>query len=133
MTHRVEIEPTTLGERGPRYRVTYGNAVLIEGTRNPELDACRRLLGLGLTGRLEVWRKGKTHPDVMIADITRGAQLTVEEGDRHSARFVPWRPRDAGLDSVSRSAVSARAADCLSGAGEEPSEKSAILPPTADV
>jgi hypothetical protein len=31
-----------------------------------------------------VWRKGKPHPDAVTADIARAAQLTVEEGDRHS-------------------------------------------------
>jgi hypothetical protein len=58
MAHRIEIEPTALGNRGPRYRVTHAGNVVIEGTRNPELDACRRLQELGLVGCLEVWRKG---------------------------------------------------------------------------
>jgi hypothetical protein len=87
MAHRVEIEPRSLGERGPLYRVSHAGTVLIEGTRNPELDACRRLQALGLDGRLEVWRKENARPDIVV-DIARGAQFTVEEGDRQSPRFV---------------------------------------------
>lgn len=93
--HRINIEATTLGERGPRYRVTFANTVLIESSRVPEFDACCALLARGLDGRLEVWRPEKDHPD-MVVDIVRGAQLTVEEGDRqslpgsrHSARGIP--------------------------------------------
>jgi hypothetical protein len=49
---RIEIEAArAVGERGQRYRVTYSGSVLIEGTLNPEFDACRALLAVG-------WRSG---------------------------------------------------------------------------
>jgi hypothetical protein len=131
-SHRIEIEATTLGERGPRYRVTHAGGLLIESTRNPELDACRKLQELGLAGQLEVWREGKPHPDAVIPDIARGAQLTVDEGDRHSPRLVPWRSRDAAWDGVSRSAVGPPAADRVSEVGQDPANKTAVLESTAD-
>jgi hypothetical protein len=44
MTHRIQIEPTTIrGERGQYYRVHFEDAVLIDETWNPELEACRVL------------------------------------------------------------------------------------------
>ena len=56
---RVEFEPIGLTEHGRRYRVTYAGETLVEGRRNPIFDACRALLARGITGRLEVWRRGK--------------------------------------------------------------------------
>ena len=56
---RVEFEPIGLTEHGRRCRVTYAGETLVEGRRNPIFDACRALLARGITGRLEVWRRGK--------------------------------------------------------------------------
>jgi hypothetical protein len=89
--HTIEIEATTLGDRGQRYRVTYLGNVIVESTRNPEFDACRALLTMGVTGRLEVWRIGSSAPDARL-DIERGAKLTTEEGDRQTLRIVRWKP-----------------------------------------
>ena len=83
MAHRITIEPTEIrGERGQRYRVHYGDAVLIEDTWNPEFEACRALVARGVTGRLDVWRAGKTHPDMIVPDIEEGARWTVVETTR---------------------------------------------------
>ena len=54
MSHRIDIEPIRVGDRGYRYRVTFAGSVLIKNTRNPEYDACRALLAKGVTGRLEL-------------------------------------------------------------------------------
>jgi hypothetical protein len=94
--HRIIIEPASLGERGHRYRVTYDGRTLIESSRVPALDACRALLALGITGKLEVWRSGKAWPDMQL-EIERGALLTVEESDRQAPRFVRWKPREDAL------------------------------------
>src|SRR5262245_44160807 len=75
-THRIDIEPIGLGQRGQLYLVSYGGAVLVERSRNPEFDACRALLEQGATGRLEVWRRGTTCPALRL-DIETGARLTV--------------------------------------------------------
>jgi hypothetical protein len=71
---RVELEP--IGATG--YRVLYAGKVLAEGRRNPIFDACRALLARGITGRLEVWRRGKTSADMQL-DIEKGAGLTIRE------------------------------------------------------
>src|SRR5947209_5380951 len=51
-TRDIELEPTTVGERGQRFRVHYAGGVLIESTPDPERDACRALIALGITGTL---------------------------------------------------------------------------------
>jgi hypothetical protein len=88
---RIEIEAVGLRERGLRYRVMYAGAVLIKSTRNPEFDACRALLALGITGRLEVWRPGKAHHDLQL-DIAKGAGLTVRETEEEGPYIARWRP-----------------------------------------
>jgi hypothetical protein len=106
MTHRIQIEPTTIrGERGQRYRVHYEGAVLIDETSNsnPEFEACRALLARGIAGRLEVWRFGKSHADMLISDIAKTAEWTVEENEKSGPRFVRWKPRP---DNLSQNAVS---------------------------
>jgi hypothetical protein len=91
MPHSIEIEPTTLGDRGQRYRVTYLGRVLVESTRNPEFDACRALLAQGITGRLLVRRAGRVCADLAL-DIERGARLTIRETDAAGPRLVRWEP-----------------------------------------
>jgi hypothetical protein len=102
MPHRIYIEPTTIrGERGQYYRVHYKGAVLIDETRNPELEACRALLSRGIVGRLEIWRFGKDHSDMLIPDIAKAAECTVEENEKRGPRFVQWtRPDDAPWNAV---------------------------------
>ena len=88
---RVEIERTNLTEHGQRYRVTYAGKILAEGRPNPIFDACRALLARGITGRLEVWRRGRTSADMQL-DITWGAALAIEDSDKKSIRLRPWVP-----------------------------------------
>jgi hypothetical protein len=91
MSHRIEIEPISLGDRGYRYRATYAGDVLIESRRAVEFDACRALLAMGITGKLQVWRRGATFP-AMTLDIEKAAGLTVVETETEGPRFTRWRP-----------------------------------------
>jgi hypothetical protein len=102
---RVELEPLGLTEHGRRYRVTHAGETLVEARRNPIFDACRALLARGITGRLEVWRQGKTSADMQL-DIERGAGLAISESATQSLQVVSWRPRP---DIASQNAVSRRA------------------------
>jgi len=119
MTHHIQIEPTTIrGDRGQYYRVYYRGAPIIDETWNPEFEACRALLARGITGRLEVWRFGKSHAGLVIADIAKAAELTVEESDQRGPHFVRWRarPEDLSRNAVSDAAGIAPAAVLGSGA-----------------
>jgi hypothetical protein len=92
--HRVYIEPTTIrGYRGQYYRVHYRGAPLIDETWNPEFEACRALWARGIVGRLEVWRLGKSHPDVLVPDIAKAAEWTVKENETRGPHFGRWQPR----------------------------------------
>ena len=106
MTHHqiIWIEPTSVrGERGQRYRVTYQGAILFHETWCPELEGCRTLLARGIAGPLEIWRFGKDHPDMLIPDIAKAAEWSVEENEKWGPRFTRWRPRP---EDVPRNAVS---------------------------
>ena len=100
----VELEPIALTEHGRRYRVSYAGEVLVEGRRNPIFEACRALLARGITGRLEVWRKGKTSADMRL-DIERGALFAIKETARESLRLIPWHPWWLNPDASSPNAV----------------------------
>lgn len=89
--------------------MTYAGETLVEGRRNPIFDACRALLARGITGRLEVWRQGKTSADMQL-DIERGAGLAICETATESLRVVPWRPWQPRPDTASPNAVSRRSA-----------------------
>jgi hypothetical protein len=95
----IVIEPTGLGDRGHRYRVTYAGTVLVDGSRNPEFDACRALLAKGIRGKLEIWRKGAAFP-AMVLDIEAGARLTVAETEKEGPRVVRWRPFSGADDQT---------------------------------
>ena len=104
--HRIYIEPTSIrGDRGQYYRVHYRGAPLIDETWNPEFETCRALSARGIAGRLEVWRFGKSHPDMLVPDIAKAAEWTVEESDKWGPRFVQWKPRpeDASWNGASLS------------------------------
>ena len=77
MPHRVVITPTSLGNRGRQYAVTYSGDLLCE-SRTPIFAACRVLLARGITGRLEVWRQGRASADLQL-DIERGANLAIKD------------------------------------------------------
>jgi hypothetical protein len=104
---RVDLEPIGLTEQGQRYRLTYAGETIVEGRRNPVFDACRALLARGITGRLEVWRRGKASADMQL-DIERGAGLAICETATVSLRVVPWLPWRPRPDITTPNAVSRR-------------------------
>jgi hypothetical protein len=86
--HRIEVACLRYGAKGAIYEVTFAGEVLIAACRNPEFDACRSIARQGITGRLEMWRSGRSCWD-LAADIERGAGLTVRERLFHSERRSP--------------------------------------------
>jgi len=88
---KVFIERIGHGTRGNRYRVWHDGVVLVEHTRDPEHDAARALLALGITGAMETWHRGAPHPS-MRGDIASSARLSVSETEKFGPRLVAWRP-----------------------------------------
>ena len=93
--HRIEIEllPHSPTAAHLRYRVTHLGQVLIASTRDPEYDACRALLALGIAGTMTTFNRGSPTPCMRI-DIERGAQMRTNEGTKAGPRLAKWRPFD---------------------------------------
>ena len=124
--HKIIIEPTNIrGERGQHYRVIYNGAILIEDTRNPEYDACRMLLAIGITGRLQTWCQGSQAPCLRL-DIESAANLTIEEGQRAGPRLRRWvaHPDAAKLEAISCSRGSPQTPETLARWGCKPDRAS---------
>lgn len=84
------------GGRGCRYDVHFDTGELLLGKSDePIYDACRQLAARGVTGRLEVWRAGKRHADVIVRDIVRAGGWTIEETAKVGPRFRRHRPMTA--------------------------------------
>ncbi len=89
---KITIRPTSLGNRGQNYSVFHDDQLIIAKTRNPTADACRLLVSLGMTGRLEVWDDERPYPRLIIRDLVKAAELIISEGEYHGPRFRPYRP-----------------------------------------
>jgi len=88
-------DPSSAG-RGCRYDVHLEPGELLLGKSDePIYDACRQLAARGVTGRLEVWRSGKRHADVIVRDIVRAAGWTIEETAKVGPRLRRHRPMTA--------------------------------------
>ena len=89
--HRIDVILRRHGKSGPYYEVAFAGEILIESTKEPLLDACRALVALGYTGRLEMWG-GKSFPRMIVRDIEQAARLTVVENVNAGPRFAQYRP-----------------------------------------
>jgi hypothetical protein len=79
---KARLHPHWVGGRdGYRYSVLFDGKLLVEKSREPELDAARALLAQGITGKLTMC-DGKTGKP---RTIMKAANLTVKEGQ---LRFV---------------------------------------------
>jgi len=72
-----------------RYSVIFDGKLLVERSRDPECDAARALLALGIIGKLTLG-DGKTGIPRAIIDIERTARHCVKEGP---LRFAPYESR----------------------------------------
>jgi hypothetical protein len=89
--HRIDIQRTHYTSTGARYRVTYLGAVLIESAGDPEFEACRALLGRGITGTLVTYSPGSSVLRMRV-DIEQGAKLTTIENAKDGPRTARYRP-----------------------------------------
>lgn len=94
-TLKIFIQPTSLEQRGQNYSVSFEGRTIIAKTRNPSADACRRLVALGHSGRLEVWAKGEPFARLIFRDIVTTAGLTIAENTAHGPRVATYQPFNA--------------------------------------
>src|SRR5215467_2600695 len=86
--HRIDIECIGCNAKGLVWRVTKHGKIIIEKTRIPAFDACRLLLALGNTGKLEMYCDGQHRLSV---DIVKGAGLTVVDGVTRGPVIEPYK------------------------------------------
>ncbi len=94
-TMKIFIRPTSLDKLGQNYLVSFEGQTIIEKTRNPTADACRRLVALGNSGRLEVWGNGEPFARLIIRDIETASGLTISENTAHGPRVAAYQPFNA--------------------------------------
>ncbi len=92
---KIFIQPTSLDRLGQNYSVSFEGQTIIAKTRNPSADACRRLVALGHSGRLEVWGSGEPYARLFIRDIETAAGLTIAENTAHGPRVAAYQPFSA--------------------------------------
>lgn len=112
---RVTIVPVPISElsvvrHGCRYDVYLDDSeLLLSKVDEPVYSVCRLLAGRGVRGRLEVWRPGKRHADMIVPDLTKAAAWTIEETAKIGPRLRKHRPMTATAFS-NRPAMAARSA-----------------------
>jgi len=91
-TYRITIAPLKADNRGQPYSVAFEGQTIITKSHAPSHDACRYLVGLGLTGPLEVWSDEGVSPRLIVKDIVEAAKWTVCEKASRSVRFSRYTP-----------------------------------------
>lgn len=99
-TLQIIIQPTSLDKLGQNYSVSFEGEIIIDKTRNPSADACRRLVALGHSGWLEVWSIGEPFPRLIIRNIETAAGLTIAENTAHGPRVAAYQPFNASALAV---------------------------------
>lgn len=91
---RIILEPfrSKTSQRAQRYRVFFGDQLLIRDTWNPEFEAARRLVARGIIGPCEVWDRTLPYARSTIKDLEVAARLTIREDDRglYPQPYVPF-------------------------------------------
>jgi hypothetical protein len=80
---------------GQRYNARLGTPdgeQIVADALDVEFAACRALTARDVAGRMEVWRPGSAHPDMLIADIAEAATWTIRETERLGPTRVRYRP-----------------------------------------
>jgi len=87
---KIEHHLTLHSAKRGRYSGTYQGEIICVG-RDPEHDACRVLLGRGITGTLITFWQGSDTP-AMRLDIQSGAQWSRFEASKGGLQRVHWKP-----------------------------------------
>jgi hypothetical protein len=91
IVHRVTIEPTHRSPKRQYYKATLNGEEIVAKSSDPEFAACRAMKAMGLSGRVEFYRPGATHPGLIVYDLIKGASLRVVECDDGPV-LKKWRP-----------------------------------------
>ena len=84
------------GGEGPMYSAHHDGSEIVAMTRQPLLDGARVLQARGFTGPVELWDDTRPFPR-MRSTVEAAAELTVQENEKTSPRFMKYRPFNATL------------------------------------
>jgi hypothetical protein len=92
---KARLHPVWVGGRdGYRYSVILDGKLLVERSRDPECDAARALVAMGVTSGQLTLLDGKTGVPRAIVNIEKAARLCVSEESRDGLRFRRVRSPD---------------------------------------
>ena len=90
------IRPRRLTKTGMLYDV-FRDGVYLLTSRDPNCEACRALLALGIVGTVRFGRDGRAEHDLSM-DIERGAGWSASEGVTQAVRLLRYKPLVAWQD-----------------------------------
>lgn len=83
-SHTVELIPGSYTSRGRLYSVLYEGQEIVTDSLDPEFDACRMLLKMGITGKLTTYRGDMP---CMILNIEKAAQYRTATNNQGTPVF----------------------------------------------
>jgi len=96
MTITIDKELIRYGSKGALYRVWHNGKLLVESCRVPLFDACRALAERGMTGPVEMRRKGNMQID-MRTTVEAGTKLDVKDHTEGNPIFVSYSGKIVGM------------------------------------
>jgi hypothetical protein len=81
-----------------RWNAYYKGELLVEGSVDPEHDACRKLLALAHKGRVYFRHRGENYVSMQL-DIERGAKKCAKEEAGRSVRIANWHGDENGQNT----------------------------------
>ena len=74
-------------KNGYRYAVLFSGRLIVENSRDPEHDAARALVAMGVTGKLTLCDGKSGRPRTIIPDIEQAAGFSMSEESRDGFRL----------------------------------------------
>ena len=102
--HKARLHPRWK-KNGYRYAVLFRGQLIAENSRDPEHDAARALVALGLTGKLTLCDGKSGHPRTIIPDIEHAAGFSVSEESRDGLRLRRYVDPDIASPAAESSEV----------------------------
>lgn len=79
--------------RDGKYSAWHNGELILEGVKEPFLDAARVLLARGFDPKARyVMRRSPDGPDALLSTLGTAAKLAVRENDHVGPIFCPWKP-----------------------------------------
>jgi hypothetical protein len=120
---QLTITVTPTAKRSGRYDARLGDGrVLVTASKQPFVDAARRLIELGYEPTTVLVMRHAGSDNCLTAQIGAAAKLRVKEPDRGRLQFVGWEPITRRVEALA-SAKAKKAAGASSDRADEPSPR----------